>query len=195
MVTASSEQNRLVVNGMSEYSRNRSNANSAIVVGVTPGDFGSSHPLAGVDYQRHYEELAYRCGGSRNHAPVQLVGDFMNDELSRKIKGVEPSCTGGYEFGELRNCLPGYVIDTIKDGLNNFDQKIKGFARYDAVMTGIETRTSAPVRMLRGTEFQSLSVPGIYPAGEGAGYAGGIMSAAADGIRVAESLMKNYEAL
>jgi uncharacterized FAD-dependent dehydrogenase len=192
VVAAASEDKRVVTNGMSEYARDKDNANAAIVVGVGAADFGSSHPLAGVEFQRHYEALAYKVGGGDYLAPVQLVGDFLKDKVSTKIGNVKPSYPRGYSFGDLRECLPSYVISVLKEGLLEFDKKIKGFAGYDAVLTGIETRTSAPIRIKRNECLESTDVSGIYPCGEGAGYAGGIVSAAVDGIKVAERIMQKY---
>lgn len=192
VVGASSENERLVINGMSEYKRDKINANSAIVVGVGSDDYESNHPLAGIEFQRHYENLAFIEGGRKYWAPVQLVGDFLKDVKSKKIRSVVPSHTGGYKLGELKKCLPEYVVNTMKEGLLDFDRKIKGFASFDSVLTGIETRTSSPVRMVRDEGLESLTVRGLYPAGEGAGYAGGIMSAAVDGIKVAERIMQKY---
>ncbi|MCX7950621.1 MAG: NAD(P)/FAD-dependent oxidoreductase [Clostridiales bacterium] len=192
VVAAASEDKRLVTNGMSEYRRDRDNANSAIVVGVGSNDFSSSHPLAGVEFQRHYEALAYKVGGGDYIAPVQLVGDFLKDEVSKKIGKVNPSYTRGYNFANLKDCLPDIVVKVLKEGIMDFDRKIKGFASFDAVLTGIETRTSAPIKILRTEEFESSTIRGLYPSGEGAGYAGGIMSAAVDGIKTAEKIMKKY---
>jgi uncharacterized protein len=192
VVAAASEENRLVTNGMSNYKRDRANANSALVVTVEPKDFGLNHPLSGMEFQRHYESLAYNLGGGNYLAPVQLVGDFLKDRVSRKIGRITPSYKPGYEFKELNQCLPSYVACALKEGLINFDKKIKGYAAEDAVMTGIETRTSAPVRIERNENLQSGKVSGVYPAGEGAGYAGGIISAAVDGLRIAESIMKEW---
>lgn len=192
VVAAASEKERLVINGMSEYKRDKPNANSAIVVGVDGSDFKSKHPLAGMHFQRHYENLAYINGGRNYKAPVQLVGDFLKDVTSKRVFEVEPSYTGGYVLADLRKCLPDYVTDTIKEGLGEFNNKIKGFASSHSVLTGIETRTSSPVRMVRDSGLESITIKGLYPAGEGAGYAGGIMSAAADGIRVAEKIIELY---
>lgn len=194
VIPASSEENRLVTNGMSEYKRDKENANSALLVGVGPGDFGSSHPLAGVEFQRYYEGLAYKAGGGGYVAPVQLVGDFLNDRISTKLKGVVPSYERGWVFRSLKECLPPYVIEVMKEGLLSFDKKIKGFADEGAVLTGVETRSSSPVRMIRNENYESVGIQGIYPCGEGAGYAGGIMSAAVDGIRVAIKIMESYKA-
>ncbi|MGL5245791.1 MAG: NAD(P)/FAD-dependent oxidoreductase [Sarcina sp.] len=194
VVNASSEEGRLCVNGMSYNDRDKENANSAIVVAVGPKDFEGSHPLAGMEFQRHYEELAYELGGKNYSAPVQLVGDFMNDKVSTKLGKVKPSVlSNGYEFKSLNKCLPSYVINGLKEGLVDFDRKIKGFADYDSILTGIETRTSAPVRIERNERLQSISLEGLYPAGEGAGFAGGIVSAAVDGLKVAESIIKKYK--
>lgn len=192
VVAAASEEKRLVVNGMSYHARDKENANSAIVVTVGPKDFQDNSPLAGMKFQRHYEELAYKIGGGNYIAPVQLVGDFLNDRISTKIGTVIPSYKPGYEFVQLKECLPIYVTEALKDGLVNFDKKIKGFADSSAVMTGIETRTSAPVRIERTENLQSVSLEGLYPAGEGAGFAGGIVSAAVDGLKVAESIVKEF---
>ncbi|MBZ9609476.1 FAD-dependent oxidoreductase [Clostridium estertheticum] len=193
VVSAASEQGCLAINGMSEYKRDKANANSAVVVSVGPKDFGTDDPLAGIEFQRHYEALAYKIGGSNYNAPVQLVGDFLKGIDSNKIGSIKPSYTPGYKFADLTGCLPSYVTDAIKEALPKFDYKIKGFAREDAVMTGIETRTSAPVRIDRNEELQSISLEGLYPAGEGAGYAGGIISAAVDGLKTAESIMKKWK--
>ena len=195
VVAAASEDKRLVTNGMSYHSRAEENANSALVVSVGPGDFAGSSPLSGMEFQRHYESLAYNLGGGGYTAPIQLVGDFLKDGASKKIGNVKPSYQPGYEFKDLRNTLPPYVIEALKEGLLNFDKKIKGFACHDAVMTGIETRTSAPIRIERNENLQSISLRGFYPAGEGAGFAGGIISAAVDGLKVAEKIMKEFAPL
>jgi uncharacterized protein len=192
VVAAASEENRLVTNGMSFYKRDMANANSALVVNVNPEDFGSNNPLCGMEFQRHYEELAFKLGGGNYTAPIQLVGDFLKDKSSNKLGKVVPSYKPGWEFKELKNCLPGFVTEALKEGLINFDRKIKGYAAVDAVMTGIETRTSAPVRIERNENLQVNSAIGLYPAGEGAGYAGGIISAAVDGLRIAEAIMKEW---
>lgn len=192
VVASSSEYNMLVTNGMSYSTRDKENANSALVVSVSEKDFEDKGPLSGIEFQRKYERLAYNLGGGNHVAPIQLVGDFLNDRKSKKVGTVNPSFTRGYELQQLENCLPGYVIDSLKRGINNFDRKIKGFAMNDAVMTGIETRTSAPVRIERNENLESISVAGLYVAGEGAGFAGGIISAAVDGIKVAERIMSTY---
>ncbi|QAA30893.1 NAD(P)/FAD-dependent oxidoreductase [Clostridium manihotivorum] len=192
VVAAASEENRLVVNGMSYHARDKENANSAVVVTVGPKDFEGTSPLAGMEFQRHYEELAYKVGGGNYIAPVQLVGDFLRDKKSTRLGKVSPSYTPGYNFRELKDCLPLYVTEALKEGLVNFDKKIKGFADDSAVMIGIETRTSAPVRIERNENLESISLKGMYPAGEGAGFAGGIVSAAVDGLKVAENIIKNF---
>ncbi|KMT21181.1 NAD(P)/FAD-dependent oxidoreductase [Clostridium cylindrosporum] len=194
VVAASSEENRLVVNGMSEYKRDGENANSAIVVGVYPEDFESSHPLAGMEYQRHYESLAYNLGGGSYTAPVQNTKDFIEGKVSKHFNDVKPSYTRDTVFKDLNECLPDYVTTTMREALVSFDRKIKGFSQ-NGILTGIETRTSAPVTMPRGENLESHDIKGIYPAGEGAGYAGGIMSAAVDGLKVAEKIMGKYKPL
>ena len=193
VVGAASEQGRLAINGMSEYKRDKANANSAIVVSVGTKDFATDSPLAGIEFQRHYESLAYTLGGSNYNAPIQLVGDFLKGEVSTKIGSIKPSYKPGHKFADLTKCLPGFIADAIKEALPKFDCRISGFAREDAILTGIETRTSAPVRIDRNEKLQSISLEGLYPAGEGAGYAGGIVSAGVDGLKVAESIMKEWK--
>ena len=192
VVGAASEEGRLVSNGMSYHARDLKNANSALVVTVSPEDFEGDSPLRGMEFQRYYESLAFKLGGGNYKAPVQLVGDFMKNRPSTKLGKVTPSYTGGYEFKELKNCLPKYVVEALKEGIKNFDNKIKGYASEDAVLTGIETRTSAPVRIHRDKTLESINVCGLYPTGEGAGFAGGIISAAVDGIRVAEHIIEKF---
>ncbi|MCY6483443.1 NAD(P)/FAD-dependent oxidoreductase [Clostridium aestuarii] len=192
VVAAASEEGRLVTNGMSYYNRDKENANAALVVTVGEKDFAGDTPLKGMEFQRYYESLAYELGGGNYSAPIQLVGDFLKDKVSTNLGSIKSTYRPGYEFKDLRKCLPHSVIDTLKEGLVVFDKKIKGFASNDAVMTGIETRTSAPVRIERNDELQSISVKGLYPSGEGAGFAGGIMSAAVDGLKSAENIMKKY---
>lgn len=193
VVAAASEDGRLVSNGMSYHARDLDNANSALVVTVSPDDFEGDSPLRGMEFQRHYESLAFKLGGGDYKAPVQLLGDFMNDRESNRLGKVKPSYTAGYVFKELKNCLPPYVVEAIKEGIQNFDKKIKGYGDYDAVLTGIETRTSAPVRIHRNETLESINVEGLYPTGEGAGFAGGIISAAVDGIKVAEHIINKYK--
>ncbi|WP_315073196.1 FAD-dependent protein [uncultured Clostridium sp.] len=195
VVAAASEEGRLVSNGMSYHARDLKNANSALVVTVSPEDFEGNSPLRGMEFQRYYENLAFKLGGGNYKAPVQLVGDFMKDRVSSKLGQVVPSYTAGYEFKELKNCLPDYVVEALKEGIANFDKKIKGYANEDAVLTGIETRTSAPVRLNRNETLESTNVCGLYPTGEGAGFAGGIISAAVDGIKVAEHIIQKFDVL
>jgi uncharacterized FAD-dependent dehydrogenase len=190
VVAAASEPGRVVTNGMSQYSRNERNANAGIVVGITPQDFAvyGSGPLAGVDLQRHFEERAFVLGGATYDAPGQLVGDFLARRPSREFGAVSPSYTPGVHLGELDGALPDFAIEAIRDALPAFDRQLRGFAMADALLTGVETRTSSPIRIKRGDDYQSINTPGLYPAGEGAGYAGGILSAAVDGIKVAEAV-------
>ncbi len=191
VVAAASEDGRLVTNGMSQYSRLERNANSGIVVGVTPADFPGdvrANPLAGIAFQRRWEEQAFAAGGSNWFAPGQLVGDFLAQRASTDLRSVIPSYKPGVTPTDLSLCLPDYAIAAMREALPVFGRQIPNYAMDDAVMTGVETRTSSPVRMTRGADHQSLSVKGLYPAGEGAGYAGGILSASVDGIKVAEAL-------
>ncbi|MEG0152065.1 MAG: hypothetical protein RR744_02630 [Cellulosilyticaceae bacterium] len=194
VVAAASEENRLVVNGMSEYKRDGVNANSAIVVGVGPDDFKSDHPLAGMEFQRHWEETTFNVGGGGYTAPVQNVKDFLNGVNSKSFIDAIPSYTRDTRFKEIDNCLPSYVVDTMKEAFQSFDRKIRGFGS-SGVLTGIETRTSSPVSIKRDENLESPNIRGVYPAGEGAGYAGGIMSAAVDGLKVAEKIMERYSPL
>jgi len=186
VVAATSEPGRVVTNGMSQYSRNERNANSAIVVGISPADYPGG-PLAGIDFQRHWEEQAFIAGGGTYAAPAQLVGDFLAGRPSTRLGSVVPSYRPGVTPADLSTCLPDYAVAAIREALPAFDRQIKGFATADATLTGVETRTSSPIRIKRDDTFQSLNTNGLFPAGEGAGYAGGILSAAIDGIRVAEA--------
>jgi uncharacterized FAD-dependent dehydrogenase len=187
VVAATSEPERVVTNGMSQYSRNERNANSGIVVGITPADY-PGHPLAGIAFQRELESRAYVLGGRNYDAPGQLIGDFIAGRPSTEFGSVLPSYKPGVRLGDLGPSLPDYAIEAIREALPQFDKAIKGYAMQDAVLTGVETRTSSPVRIKRLDNFQSLNTKGLYPAGEGAGYAGGIFSAAVDGIKVAEAV-------
>jgi uncharacterized FAD-dependent dehydrogenase len=187
VVAAASEPGRVVTNGMSQYSRDERNANSGIVVGITPEDYPGG-PLAGIDFQRRWEERAFELGGGTYEAPGQLVGDFLAGRPSTAFGSVLPSYLPGVRLGDLSTSLPDYAIEAIREALPAFDRQIKGFAMNDAVLTGVETRTSSPIRIKRNEDFQSLNTEGLYPAGEGAGYAGGILSAGVDGIRVAEAV-------
>ncbi|GHC15506.1 hypothetical protein GCM10010082_02600 [Kushneria pakistanensis] len=191
VVAATSEPGRVVTNGMSQYSRNERNANSGIVVGINPEQDFPGHVLAGVELQERLEERAYELGGSDYCAPAQLVGDFIRGVPSSEFGDVEPSYTPGVRLGDLAPSLPAFAIEAIREALPAFGRKIRGFDRDSAILTGIETRTSSPVRITRHHDtFQSLNTRGLYPAGEGAGYAGGILSAGVDGIKVAEALAK-----
>ncbi len=187
VVAAASEENMVVTNGMSYHARDKENANSALLVGVNPEDYGSDHPLAGVDFQRKWESLAFKIGGGNYKAPAQRVGDFLKDMPSNNSGDIHPTYMPGVTMTDLRECLPGYVTETLKLALVDFDRKIRGYASEDAIMTGVETRSSSPIRIVRDESLQS-NIKGIYPLGEGAGYAGGIISAAVDGIKVAEGV-------
>ena len=193
VVAAASEPGRVVTNGMSQYSRNERNANAGIVVGITPADY-PGHPLAGVALQRHWEERAFVAGGETYAAPGQRVGDFLAGRPSTELGAVIPSYRPGVHLTDLTTCLPDYAIAAIREALPAFGRQIPGFDRDDALLTGVETRTSSPVRITRGKDFESLNTRRLYPAGEGAGYAGGILSAAVDGIKVAEAVALNITA-
>ena len=193
VVAATSEEGCVVTNGMSQYSRNERNANSGIVVGITPEDYPGD-VLAGVEFQRKWEARAFELGGKNYCAPGQCVGDFLTGRSSKALGEVVPSYTPGVTPTDLSSALPDYAIAAIREALPVFDKQIKGFAMEDAVLTGVETRTSSPVRIKRGEDFQSINIKGLYPAGEGAGYAGGILSAAVDGIEVAEAVALNITA-
>ena len=192
VVAAASEPGRVVTNGMSQYSRNERNANSAIVVAIEPVDYApylsGGGPLAGIALQRYWESRAFELGGGNYDAPAQRVGDFLAQRPSSEIGSVHASYTPGVRLGDLGESLPDYAITAIREALPAFDRQIKGFAMADALLTGVETRTSSPIRIKRGDDCQSLNIKGLYPAGEGAGYAGGILSAAVDGIKVAEAI-------
>src|SRR5476649_144190 len=191
VVAAASEPGRVVTNGMSQYSRNERNANAGIVVAITPEVDYPGHPLAGIALQRQLESAAFAAGGGSYAAPAQLVGDFLAGQPSTALGEVIPSYRPGVTPTDLSACLPDYAIATIREALPAFGRQIKGFDRADEVLTGVETRTSRPIRIRRGEDYQSLNTPGLYPAGEGAGFAGGILSAAVDGIRVAEAVAKS----
>ncbi len=196
VVAATSEPGRVVTNGMSQYSRNERNANAGIVVGISPADYpgGVAKPLAGIEFQRQLETHAYTLGGSNYQAPGQLVGDFIAGKPSTQLGSVEPSYKPGVLLGDLATALPAYAIAAMREALPVFGKKIRGFDMHDAVLTGVETRTSSPVKITRGEDFQSLNVKGLYPAGEGASYAGGILSAGVDGIEVAEAVAQHIAA-
>jgi uncharacterized protein len=195
VVAATSEPGRVVTNGMSQYSRNERNANAAVVVGIDPSDFGafdaSGSPLAGIALQRALESRAYALGGENYNAPAQLVGDFLAGRASQALGEVQPSYQPGVTLGNLDRALPDYAIAAIREALPAFGRQLRGYAMRDALLTGVETRTSSPVRIKRDGSLQSLNTRGLYPAGEGAGYAGGILSAAVDGIKVAEAIARD----
>ena len=190
VVAAASEQGGVVVNGMSEYARDAQNSNAALLVGIAPEDFGSDHPLAGVELQRRIERAAFEQGGRDYQAPCQLVGDFLQNVPSTALGDVQPSYPLGVAPGDIRRCLPPKVTDVMADAIVKMDRQLNGFAKPDAVLTAPETRSSSPVRIVRDEYFQ-CSIGGVYPCGEGAGYAGGIVSAGVDGIRCAEAVLKD----
>ncbi|MBQ3090554.1 MAG: hypothetical protein IJD21_08370 [Oscillospiraceae bacterium] len=189
VVASASEAGRLVTNGMSYRARDGENINGGFLVGVGPGDYPGSDPMAGVRFQQCWEEAAYELGGKNFHAPAQLVGDFLSGRASAQAGAVRPTYQPGVRWTDVSGCLPGYVSETLQGALPVFDRKVKGFAHPEAVLTGIESRSSSPLRILRDESCQS-NVQGIYPCGEGCGYAGGIMSAAVDGIRIAEAVAR-----
>ncbi|TXL23703.1 hypothetical protein BMR03_00780 [Methylococcaceae bacterium HT2] len=189
VVAATSAEGHIVTNGMSQYSRNERNANSAIVVGIDPEQDYPGHPLAGLELQNQLEKHAFVLGGESYDAPAQLVGDFLNNKASHQLGSVEPSYKPGVKLGDLSHSLPDYAIAAIREAIPEFDKKLRGFAMHDAILTAVETRTSSPIRLKRDREsLQSINTQGLYPAGEGAGYAGGILSAAVDGVKIAEAL-------
>lgn len=190
VVNASSEPGHLAVNGMSNYARDEINANSAIVVTVNPEDFGSSHPLAGIEFQRKWERKAYEAAAG--FVPVQLFGDLLRGRASDTIGGIIPNIKGRYRLADLNSILPGDICEALKEGILAFDKKIRGFADEEAVLSGVESRTSSPVRIIRNEDFES-NIAGIYPCGEGAGYAGGITSSAIDGIKVFEAIASRFK--
>ncbi|SEE54214.1 NAD(P)/FAD-dependent oxidoreductase [Pseudomonas coleopterorum] len=191
VVAATSEPGRVVTNGMSQYSRNERNANSGIVVGITPEQDYPGGPLAGIELQEQLESTAYLLGGSNYQAPAQLLGDFVAGKPSTALGSVEPSYKPGVTLGDLALSLPEFAIEAIREALPAFERQIRGFSMHDAVLTGIETRTSSPLRITRGVDYQSLNLKGLFPAGEGAGYAGGILSAGVDGVRIAEAVARD----
>ncbi|MEI7620192.1 MAG: FAD-dependent monooxygenase [Candidatus Falkowbacteria bacterium] len=191
VMAATSEEGSVVTNGMSKYYQDEKNSNSALLVPVMPSDFSSDHPLAGIEFQREWERKAYLAGGSNYSAPAQLVGDFLNKQASKQVKSVKPSYLPGVKLTSLDSCLPDYVIESIREALPLMDRKIRGFAHPEAILTGVETRSSSPVRLERDEKCES-NISGVYPAGEGAGYAGGIVSSAIDGLTVAEVIIDKY---
>ncbi len=191
VVAAQSEENTIVTNGMSNFSRDETNSNAALLVNVFPSDFGSEDVLAGVEFQRKIEKAAYISGDGDYKAPVQRVGDFLSGKKSSALGDVTPSYKPGFTLANTDDYLPQYITDSMREGIVLMDKKLKGFASYDAVLTGAETRSSSPIRIKRNESLQSVSIKGLYPCGEGAGYAGGIISAAVDGIKCAEQILIN----
>ena len=187
VVNASSEEGRLAVNGMSYHDRVGENANSAIIVTVTPDDFESRHPLAGMQFQRKLEERAFQAGGGK--IPIQRYEDFCKDQMSTAFGAVQPQMKGDFTFGDVRGIFPEILAESIEEGIRKFDQKIQGFADGDTLLSGVESRTSSPVKMPRNEKLES-EIQGFYPCGEGAGFAGGITSAAMDGMKVAEAVVE-----
>ncbi len=190
VVAAASEPGHLVTNGMSQYSRNERNANSGFVVGISPADYGSDHPLAGIELQRGLERAAFAAGGCDYHAPGQTVGDFLAGRSSTALGSVVPSYKPGVRPADLAALMPDYVIAAMREALPVFGRKIPRYDDREAVLTGVETRSSSPIRITRDGDLQSLTLRGLFPAGEGAGYAGGILSAAIDGIKIAEAVAR-----
>ena len=188
-MASSSNPGEIVTNGMSKFARDGENANSAVLVSVTPEDFKGDSVLEGIYFQKELEEKAFALGGSNYFAPIQKVGDFLENRKTTELGEVKPTYKPGVTFSNLQEILPEYVIKTLKEGLLDFDRKIKGFANKDAIMTGVETRSSSPVRIVRD-EMGESNIRGIYPCGEGAGYAGGIMTAAMDGIKTAIAILE-----
>lgn len=191
VVAAASEKGHLATNGMSNFARDGRNANSALLVGVSPEDFGSAHPLAGIQFQRKLEKSAFELGGSNYHAPVQRVEDFLNRRPSKSLGEVVPTYTPGVTPCSLDYCLPEFITESMRQGILLMNNSLTGFSSPDAVLTAVESRSSSPVRLLRGDDLQSVSGKGLYPCGEGAGYAGGIVSAAVDGIKCAEKILSD----
>jgi len=189
VVASASEEDSVVTNGMSCFARNLENSNSALLVGIGPEDFSSDHPLAGMFLQREIEKKAFLLGGSCGKAPAQLVGDLLAGQKSTQLRSVVPSYKPGVVPGDLSDLLPDYVIASMREALPLLGRKLRSFDHPDAVLTGPETRSSSPVRIPRGDNLQSIDCEGLYPCGEGAGYAGGITSAAVDGVRCAEAVL------
>ena len=191
VMASSCEEGTVVTNGMSKFARDGENANSAILVNVTPNDFEGDNPLVGLQFQKELEKKAFVLGGSNYYAPIQRVEDFFENRKTEKIESIRPTYKPGVTFANLNDILPSFVSNTLKEGIKYFDTKIKGFADSDAIMTGVETRSSSPVRIVRDDSLQSETVKGLYPCGEGPGYAGGIMSAGVDGIKCAIAVLEH----
>ncbi|MFZ5968551.1 MAG: NAD(P)/FAD-dependent oxidoreductase [Bacillota bacterium] len=194
VVAAASEEEMVVTNGMSEHARDKENANSALLVQVNTEDFDDDHPLAGVAFQRKWEKAAYIAGGSNYHGPAQYVGDFLKNRPSTGKSGVSPTYLPGVTFTDLTKCLPDFVVETMREAIPQMDKKLKGFGMAEALLVGVETRSSAPIRLERDEEtMESLGTEGLYPIGEGGGYAGGIISAAVEGIKAAEKVILKHK--
>ena len=192
VIPSASEMGGVVTNGMSDFARDGRNANSALVVQVKREDFGSEHPLAGVAFQRKLERTAFEAAGGGYQAPVQLVGDFLSDRESYYFGEVRPTYARGTSFVPMQAIFPTPIVDAMKAAIPDMNGKLKGFSSYEGVLTGVESRTSSPVRILRGSDLQAVGKEGVYPCGEGCGYAGGITSAAADGLRVAQAIVQKF---
>jgi uncharacterized FAD-dependent dehydrogenase len=192
VIAAASEPNMVVTNGMSTFARSNQNANSALLVGVTPADFKSTHPLAGIEFQRKWETAAFKLAGANYNAPAQRLEDFLNATPSTGPGKIKPTYSPAVTYCDIGKCLPHFAVEAMRTAIPHLDKKLRGFANGDAILTAPETRSSSPVRITRNELFQSVSTAGLYPAGEGAGYAGGIMSAAVDGIKVAESILQAH---
>jgi hypothetical protein len=191
VVPAASEPDGVVTNGMSRHARDGANANAALLVGVAPAEFGGAGPLAGLAFQRRWERAAFRLGGGGHAAPVQRLGDLLAGRPGRRLGAVEPTYRPGVRLADLADCLPPFVVESLRAAVPVLGRRLRGYADPDAVVTGVETRSSSPVRVLRGDGGES-DVRGLFPAGEGAGFAGGIVSAAVDGIRAAEHLARRF---
>ena len=190
VVAAASEHGRVVTNGMSVYRRDGENGNGALLVEIGPEDYGTDHPLAGMYYQRQLEQAAFLAGGGDYRAPAQLAGDFLAGRRSHTLGRVRPTYLPGVRLGDLSECLPAVIVEALREGLMAFEARIPGFLQPDALLTAVESRSSSPVRMERGADY-SANIAGVYPCAEGAGYAGGILSAAVDGIHCAEALYRS----
>lgn len=192
MIASSSEKDQVVVNGMSYHARDLQNANSAILCSVSPEDFGED-PLSAMEFQEEIEHKAFLMGGEDYFAPVQRVGDYLARRTTEQVGEVIPSYRPGYRFARLDTIYPDHIYHSLSEAILSMGSKLSGFSMEDAILTGVETRTSSPVRIVRNEDMESVNVRGLYPCGEGAGYAGGIVSAAVDGIRAAISIMQKYE--
>ena len=193
MIAAASEAGGVVTNGMSRFARDGENANAALLVDVQPADFGGEGPLAGVAFQRRWERAAFLAGGGDYRAPAQRMEDFLSGRASARLGSVRASYAPGVTPADLRACLPAFAVESMREACAIFGRRLRGYDAPDAVLTGVETRSSSPVRIPRGEDGQSVGLAGLYPCGEGAGYAGGILSSAVDGVKQAENVMQGYE--